>query len=520
MILGTHRSIAVACMILANGFLSVGLAQDTRVPPINKSDFFVQSGCDGANCHKSAVIATPIWSNAVHIWSDHDPHARAYRSLLTKDSLAIVQKLWGDAQTAPSQTDDPNYRGFLENNCASCHASELAPVSQRQQGVDCQSCHGSATVWDPSHYSSDWRVLGVNRYKDPSDPGRLNMESAWVAARVCGSCHIGELGRVGQVEFDDGTKAAIGQREVSHKLMAAGHPPTYFELSHFLLKYPKHWWDQDNVAAAQVSISQDDKKLSPANARSLDTWRIGKLVNAKQRLELLRNRIGKAEWPEFTEHRCSSCHHPIDVGTQKINGSDLAFAEWDAWYLEQVDLAIAITQLPLTLKLEATNSSVTEFSESKAGNSDSDSIKEWNDHRSLLQKSMLDPRTIHQDTSMQLNLEKTCTAMIDFLGVIIANEYPIVDDASIALVKNAWANRVKTEPVPTSWESAVQLKLAAQAIFFHGRSDNSYPPFPLDKWDLPIDMWKRQQAMPYESSRDFDWNEFNKQLRELINSLK
>jgi len=26
--------------------------------------------------------------------------------------------------------------------------------------------------------------------------------------------------------------------------------------------------------------------------------------------------------------------------------------------------------------------------------------------------------------------------------------------------------------------------------------------------------------MPYESSRDFDWNEFNKQLRELINSLK
>jgi hypothetical protein len=80
MILGTHRSIAVACMILANGFLSVGLAQDTRVPPINKSDFLVQSGCDGANCHKSAVIATPIWSNAVHIWSDHDPHARAYRS--------------------------------------------------------------------------------------------------------------------------------------------------------------------------------------------------------------------------------------------------------------------------------------------------------------------------------------------------------------------------------------------------------------------------------------------------------
>ncbi|MFN4905820.1 MAG: multiheme c-type cytochrome, partial [Planctomycetota bacterium] len=234
MILGTHRSIAVACMILADGFLSVGLAQSTNVPPINKSDFFVQSGCDGASCHKSAVIATPIWSNAVHIWSDHDPHARAYRSLLTKDSLAIVQKLWNGTENPPSRTCDPNYLSFLEKNCASCHASELAPVSQRQQGVDCQSCHGSATVWDPSHYSSDWRVLGVNRFKDPSDPGRLNMESAWVAARVCGSCHIGELGRVGQVEFDDRTKAAIGQREVSHKLMAAGHPPTYFELSHFL----------------------------------------------------------------------------------------------------------------------------------------------------------------------------------------------------------------------------------------------------------------------------------------------
>ncbi|MFM9061959.1 MAG: hypothetical protein ACKOOI_02820 [Pirellula sp.] len=74
--------------------------------------------------------------------------------------------------------------------------------------------------------------------------------------------------------------------------------------------------------------------------------------------------------------------------------------------------------------------------------------------------------------------------------------------------------------MPTSWEQAIQLKLAAQALIYHGRSDGPYPPLPLSDWDLPVEMWERKQAMPYEASRDFEWDKFNQQLRELIQSLK
>jgi hypothetical protein len=317
------------------------------------------------------------------------------------------------------------------------------------------------------------------------------------------------------MEFDDGSTNPIGQREVSHKLMAAGHPPTYFELSHFLHKYPKHWWDHDNVAAAQASIDEDEKKLSPANSRSLDTWRIGKLVNAKQRLELLRNRIGKAEWPEFTEHRCSSCHHPIDSRNRASNNSDLAFAQWDAWYLEQVDLALAITQLPKTNRARIQDPSAT------APNAfDHEIIRAWNSHRSKLEGLLLSPLAVLHEAQLQMNLQETCTTLINLLDKIIEEECPMVTAEDIRGIKVAWASRIKNFQVPTSWEPAVQLKLAAQALVYHGNTDGPYPPFPLSKWDLSIEMWKRKQAMPYAASSDFKWNEFNQQLRELINSLE
>ncbi|MFM8214697.1 MAG: hypothetical protein ACKN82_08680, partial [Pirellula sp.] len=402
--------VALICSVFACGIASLSFGQENTLPIVNKSDFFVNQSCNSAsaNCHGSKVLGTPIWSHAGNIWFDSDPHSHAYNSLLSDKSLAIVQKLSGNAKSAPQRFEDLKkeayleYIGFLEKNCSSCHASEFAPISQREQGVDCQICHGAASVWGPDHYSQEWIALGRQRFKDPSAAGRLDMESPWVAAKVCGSCHVGELGRSGQIEFDDKSKFPIEQREVSHKLMAAGHPPTYFELSHFLLKYPKHWWDLDNVAATAATKASDKKLPSPTAARSLDTWRIGKLVNAKQRLELLRNRIGKEEWPEFTEHRCSSCHHPIDNDSQKSNGSDLAFAQWDAWYLQQVDLALAITQLP------PANSNSTDGSSSTAQSFfDHETISKWNYNRTKLEGLLLNPLSAHHNVEMQKDLSET-----------------------------------------------------------------------------------------------------------------
>ncbi|MFM8397815.1 MAG: hypothetical protein ACKOAH_08285, partial [Pirellula sp.] len=124
---------------------------------VNKSDFFVNQSCNSAsaNCHGSKVPGTPIWSHAGNIWFDSDTHSHAYNSLLNDKSLAIFQKLSGNAKSAPQRFEDLKkeayfeYIGFLEKNCSSCHASEFAPISQREQGVDCQICHGSASVWGP-----------------------------------------------------------------------------------------------------------------------------------------------------------------------------------------------------------------------------------------------------------------------------------------------------------------------------------------------------------------------------------
>ncbi len=513
-----NRCFALIFSVFACGIASLSFGQEATLPIVNKSDFFVTQSCNSAsaNCHGSKVQATPIWSHAGNIWVDNDPHRKAYLSLSSPKSIEIVKKLW-DSDLRPERfnDDDPLYQVFLEKNCSSCHASEFAPISQREQGVDCQICHGSASVWGPDHYSQEWKALGRQRFKDPSAAGRLDMESPWVAAKVCGSCHVGELGRSGQIEFDDQSKSPVEQREVSHKLMAAGHPPTYFELSHFLLKYPKHWWDQDNVAASEATKASDKKLPSSTAARSLDTWRIGKLVNAKQRLELLQNRIGKAEWPEFTEHRCSSCHHPLDTGIRKSNGSDLAFAQWDAWYLEQVDLALAITQLPLAGSGNADGSAA-----APQRFFDHEIIRNWNDHRTKLEGLMLNSFPAHHDAKMQEDLAKTCTTLIELLNKIIDGELPLVAAKDLPKIKAEWAGRIENFQVPTSWESAVQLNLAAQALTYHGRSDDLYPPLPLNKWDLPINMWNRIQVMPYEASREFDWNTFNQQLRELIQSLK
>ena len=488
--------VADASAQLPGGLAPGGLAKA-------KSDFFVPQSCNGGNCHGSKVDRAELWNRSGDIWLIHDPHRTAYDSLLTPESLEIVRRFWSSPEGPPAATQDPEYRRFLEANCVACHASELAPISQRELGVDCQSCHGSASVWGDSHYSATWQALKAERFKDPSASGRINTESQWVTAQVCGSCHVGQMGREGSIEFDDQSKVAIEQREVSHRLMAAGHPPTYFELGHFLRRYPKHWWDQDNVADPGLSKDPRQADPSPIAGRSLDTWRIGKIVNAKQRLELLGNRLGKPEWPELTEHRCTSCHHPIDSPLKQGQGKEgrrikEPFAEWDGWYLEQVDLALAITEFPISAGPVA-----------PADPFQKPLVQDWIKHRAELQALLLHPLALHNNGSQDA-VRLHCNAMLEILSGVITSELPLVDLDPVALrdqLKKAWAQRIASSVESMSWESAVQVKLAAQAI-------DPAMDHPVQDWDLPKQMWKRAESMPYKASRKFDWNKFYEQVQE------
>ena len=525
LILGCLASLTVACLSVAT--LSVARAQSPSIHRANP-DFFVKRDCNSTNCHGNTVGTSFLWNQSGEIWFQHDPHANAYARLLNADSQRIVQALWDHGKSFPETTQDPAYLEFLETRCVSCHASELAPKTQRIQGVDCQACHGSAIHWDDSHFSSSWKALGPERFKNPSAIGRVNTESTWQLAQVCGSCHIGQLGRTEEVQFNDQSSTPLGQQEVSHQLMAAGHPPTYFELTNFLTRYPKHWWDSNNVAAPMAKPNVGPTITTNPVAESLDTWRIGKLVNAKQRLELLMNRLGKPEWPELTEHRCTSCHHPIDATRKTIAPASQPFAEWDGWYLEHIDLALALTQFPNTHSTSTDSTSADSTSADgpcgPMGESpipfSHPSVQSWVSHSKTLKQLLLNPLANHP-TGPTDEIRTHIDAMLKLLEPILECQYPIVITGQIPPIREAWKARILPSLAHgPSWESAVQWRLANQALFEVEIPGQIVLPSEPQKWDFPMTMWTRTQQMPYHASRYFDPDDFQKQLLEIIHSHK
>ncbi len=278
-------------------------------------------GCMTTACHGSNVPDTKTWQRAGKIWLDQDPHARAYTSLLTESSARIVARLVNQ----PLDRKSPAYREVLNARCVSCHASENAPEKDRKLGADCQVCHGSADAWGSDHYSSQWKALGKSRFENTK---MLNVESMASRARVCSSCHIGELNRTSGL--------SVGQdREVDHRLMAAGHPPMHFDFESYMRRYPVHWDTQDEQIGLGSSVG-------------VERWRTGKITSAITKLNLLAARAERTtsssakvnDWPELTEYSCSSCHHALDQPSWRQSRGANAIADWDEWCISQLDCAV------------------------------------------------------------------------------------------------------------------------------------------------------------------------------------
>lgn len=284
------------------------------------------AGCMTTACHGSNMPDAKNWQRAGKIWFDTDPHARAYTSLLTETSARIVSRL-AKKELKPTTPISDEYREVLNAKCISCHSNENVSESQRVLGADCQVCHGSADAWGSEHYSNEWKSLGKNRF-DGTD--RINVESIAGRAKVCASCHVGELDRTtGQSSGRD--------REVDHRLMAAGHPPMYFEFESYLRRYPVHWDTQDEPVALGSKLG-------------MERWRVGKITTAIAKLKLLAARAERstsksaqrADWPELTEYSCTSCHHSlVQPNWRGARGSNTnALANWDDWTVSQLDCAV------------------------------------------------------------------------------------------------------------------------------------------------------------------------------------
>src|SRR5437899_4916910 len=146
-------------------------------------------------------------------------------------------------------------------------------------------------------------------------------------ARTCAGCHVGAPPDPGQ---------GIPAREVSHDLIAAGHPPLRFELVNYLNAMPPHW---NTRAATERHGTGFTAKL----------WTVSQLVSAQAAVDVLNYRAKQTEapsrkqtpWPEFAEYDCFACHHNLGQPSwrqrqeRRLRPGALP---WGTWYFPLIPL--------------------------------------------------------------------------------------------------------------------------------------------------------------------------------------
>ena len=248
------------------------------------------ASCADGQCHGKGEedFQANVWRNEYRLWNDSDPHAGAYRTLLSVESRAIAAKLGlAEAHTA--------------GVCLDCHADNV-PEDKRgtkfqiTDGVGCEACHGGAGRWIESH-----AAMGAT-HEDNIDRGMYATDRPFARARLCLSCHMG-----------------TGDQFATHQIMAAGHPRLSFQLDVYSGWHEHYEYDDDYLDRKDHS--------EPANL-----WLTGLAVAALRTLEL---RSGHdSPHMEFAYYQCDSCHHamrdPFWDGSPGVDGAPGALRPADA----------------------------------------------------------------------------------------------------------------------------------------------------------------------------------------------
>ena len=261
--------------------------------------------CTSSGCHASEVQGHAAWQSSYTVWATRDPHTRAERVLHEPMAAQIVKLL---AARDPARPMVPAHE---HTACIGCHATGRGPLAR--EGVGCESCHGPAGDWLVAHTLPDWRAAG-------NTLGMVDLADPFVCSQQCAGCHVG------------GPPAADGSpREVSHDLIAAGHPRLAFELRSFKQAEPPHWRDRFAAnPAVDAASATGSSKLDP-----LDEWALGRLGAVHAFLDQIARQAGASTrprsgttadtWPEFTAFDCYSCHRPpvaaVDRG-ETVGGAD------------------------------------------------------------------------------------------------------------------------------------------------------------------------------------------------------
>lgn len=288
-------------------------------PPQGRSApraFLGAGSCTSSGCHAAAVEGHAAWQSSYTVWAARDPHARAHAVLQEPLAEAIVAAL------TARDPDLPRVPAAEHVACIGCHATFRGRMAA--EGVGCESCHGPAGDWLVPHALPGWRAAG-------NALGLVDLADPFVAAETCAGCHVG------------GSPAADGApREVSHDLIAAGHPRLAFELRSFKEAEPPHWRDRflanPVVGAAAADVGDRGDPPAPHTPRRpldpVDEWALGRLGALEVYLGQVARQVAAAErggdadrppaavWPEFTAFDCYGCHRPALVGPRRDPATD------------------------------------------------------------------------------------------------------------------------------------------------------------------------------------------------------
>lgn len=281
---------------------------DTEQKPIVPAQAVLgSSGCNARGCHGGPEFQADgqrhelNWRNAATFWQRHDPHSRAYLTLKSERSAAIVAKLAGAGNTPVPAYEDAR--------CLACHvtpALALAPpenaAAQRLflEGVACDACHTS-----PGRSTQDWYSAHVKGWNSPdglplalAEQGMHWLGTAVDRSAVCVGCHVGAPA--------DPAKG-IPLREVNHDLIAAGHPRLSFEYTSYLAALPPHWTEKSRLPDG-THRHQEPESQSHA-------WLVGQLQQSVAQLRLMEDQCRRPDsWPELAAFDCFACHHDLSAG--------------------------------------------------------------------------------------------------------------------------------------------------------------------------------------------------------------
>jgi hypothetical protein len=242
------------------------------------------ASCSGRSCHGGdSGEDGPRKGSEYARWELADPHARAYDTLHGKKSKEIMGRLGGEAHA--------------DARCLACHSHPRAttpePGRLHPGGTGCEACHGRAEKWLGPHSGGGWKNLEP---KEKSAEGMAALADPAALAAACAGCHVGA---------PPDEKAGLPLRDVTHELIAAGHPPLRFDLVTYVANMPPHWESKQRAG------------------REAEMWLADQVVSGRHAAALAASHGG--DGPEFADFACYACHHRI---TGRGRPGKLVLASW------------------------------------------------------------------------------------------------------------------------------------------------------------------------------------------------